>query len=387
MEANGYDFFNLEAGQGGPYHKTAMGWWVQVIFATNFQIMKSSPMPRLLCLLLSGLAGNLLAQGVVTVKPANPGIPVLPVVQTLGDCLPPPVGLVGWWRAEGNGEDSIGTNQAEVPSGVTYVPAEVGLGFDLEGNTNRILVPDAPELNFGPNQDFSIEAWIQPLADPGNYTDPSGEIMTVVAKRYNPDLLTALGYEVFLAGGRLSFQMDDTLDVYHNFNAGPDLRDGRFHHVAVTVQRNSITGLQFYVDGQLIDTFDPTIVPGDLSNTEPLRIGNHPIPTLPAFYHGIIDEVSLYNRALSAAEIAAIYNAGSAGKCGEPLPPGIFTQPASQTVLQGGAATFSVATSGTGPLRFQWTFDGHILRGSTNASLSVSNLHPQQAGNYAVQIT
>ena len=74
-------------------------------------------------------------------------------------------------------------------------------------------------------------------------------------------------------------------------------------------------GLQFYVDGKVISTFDSTAVPGDLSNTSPLRIGNHPDPGISAFYHGIIDEVSLYNRALSSNEVAAIYNAGSAGKC------------------------------------------------------------------------
>jgi hypothetical protein len=301
--------------------------------------------------------------------------------------VPAPAGLVGWWRAEGNGDDSVGTNNAEVPSGVAYVPAEVGLGFDLEGNTNRILVPDAPALNFSSNQDFSLEAWILPLANPGNYTDSSGEIMTVVAKRYNPDLLTALGYEMFLAGGRLSFQMDDTPNVYHNFNAGPDLRDGQFHHVAITVQRNSTNGLVFYVDGQWVEAFDPTVVPGDLTTSEPLRIGNHPIPYLAAFYHGVIDEVSLYNRALTAAEVASIYLAGSAGKCTGPVPPEITEQPSSQTVLAGGAAAFGVAVAGTGPLKYQWTFDGHNLAGATNGALTLTNLHPAQAGTYTVKIS
>src|ERR1044071_10081016 len=74
-------------------------------------------------------------------------------------CTAPPSGIVGWWKGDGNGNDSVGTNNAAVPSGVTYVPAEVSLGFSLNGNTNRILVPDAPQLNFGSNQDFSLEAW------------------------------------------------------------------------------------------------------------------------------------------------------------------------------------------------------------------------------------
>jgi hypothetical protein len=224
-----------------------------------------------------------------------------------------PLGLVAHWSGEGNGNDSAGKNNATVPRGVTY--ARAGRGFKLngqnqQGDTPRIVVPDAPDLNFGANQDFSITAWIQPLSNPGNYTDLSGEVMTVISKRYSPNAYTALGYEMYLGGGRLCFQMIDSLNHggnYYNLSAESDLRDGKFHHVAVTVQRNSTTGLRFYVDGQLIATFDPTVVSGDLSNTGPLRIGNHPDPGLRAFYHGIIDEVSLYNRALSASEIQAIY--------------------------------------------------------------------------------
>ncbi len=225
--------------------------------------------------------------------------------------LPP--GLVAHWSCEGSGNDSAGKNNATVPRGVTYAAA--GRGFKLnsqnqQDDTPRIVVPDAPDLNFGANQDFTITAWIQPLSNPGNYTDLSGEVMTVISKRFSPNAYTALGYEMYLGGGRLCFQMIDSLNHggnYYNLSAESDLRDGKFHHVAVTVQRNSTTGLRFYVDGQLIATFDPTVVSGDLSNTGPLRIGNHPDPGLRAFYHGIIDEVSLYNRALSASEIQAIY--------------------------------------------------------------------------------
>jgi hypothetical protein len=38
-------------------------------------------------------------------------------------------------------------------------------------------------------------------------------------------------------------------------------------------------------------------------------------------FGGLIDETSIYSRALSAGDIAAIYNAGSAGKCVMPPPP------------------------------------------------------------------
>jgi len=69
----------------------------------------------------------------------------------------------------------------------------------------------------------------------------------------------------------------------------------------------------------------------------------HPsYPRLDANYRGVIDEVSLYGRALTDAEIAAIYNARNGGKCTTPRARSSFSQPANQTVTAGDTATFSV---------------------------------------------
>src|ERR1035438_6961584 len=230
-----------------------------------------------------------------------------------GSCTPPPSGLVSWWPAEGNANDIVGTNNGSLIGNVSFTNGEVGHGFYFDGGVDGIVVPDAPELNFNSNQDLSIDAWIQPLTQPGNDYD----VIEVLDKRVAPTFNVQLGYDLFLEGGVLSFQMADVLAInsFNNFSAGPDLRDGKFHHVAVTVQRNSTTGGRFYIDGQLAGTFDPTVCPGDLSNTGSLLIGSHPTPGFHGSYHGIIDELSLYRRALGSNEISAIYNAGSAGKC------------------------------------------------------------------------
>jgi len=57
---------------------------------------------------------------------------------------------------------------------------------------------------------------------------------------------------------------------------------------------------------------------------------------------GDIDEISLYARALSAGDIQAIYNAGSAGKCQPSVAPFIVSEPTNLTVTVNGLATFSV---------------------------------------------
>ena len=120
---------------------------------------------------------------------------------------------------------------------------------------------------------------------------------------------------------------------------------------------------------------------------EPTRRGC--IRVMPAyFFNGLVDEVSLYNRGLTASEIQAIYAAGSAGKCPpSPMPPSITAQPTNQTVNVGGSATFSVTASGTPPLSYQWNFDGTNISGATNPSLTLTNVQMNQTGNYTVLVT
>ncbi len=227
-------------------------------------------------------------------------------------CVPAPSGLVGWWRGEGDGIDSVGTNNVSTPDGITFAAGEVGQGFSFDGGSHTVLVPDAPELNFGENQDFTIEMWIQPQVETTTY-----DVMSMVDKRYSSGGTDSpQGYEFCLASGQVHARFLST-----GFGpAGPDLRDGKFHHVAWTLSRASTTGGNLYVDGSVVLTFDPTPYTGTLSNSQPLRLGNHADSTFTTFFKGVIDEVSIYRRALSSNEIAAIYNASSSGKCSTPPP-------------------------------------------------------------------
>jgi hypothetical protein len=83
----------------------------------------------------------------------------------------------------------------------------------------------------------------------------------------------------------------------------------RWTHIAVTWDGQQVRS---YLDGEPQDavpfTGPLTKIPG------PLRIGKGDTIVSYAFV-GLLDEVSFYGRALSAAEIAAIAKAGSAGKC------------------------------------------------------------------------
>ena len=68
------------------------------------------------------------------------------------------------------------------------------------------------------------------------------------------------------------------------------------------------------------------------------------------------------------------------------MPPTILVHPTNQTVSMGGTATFSVSANGTPPLFYQWSCNGTNISSATNASLSLTNVQPTQAGTYVVQV-
>jgi Concanavalin A-like lectin/glucanases superfamily/HYR domain/Immunoglobulin domain/Immunoglobulin I-set domain len=314
-------------------------------------------------------------------------------------CVSPPLGMLSWWPADGSPVDAAGTNNALVyyPSSASYLTGKVSRAFNLTNYTPELnslfYAPNSPSLNFGSNADFSIETWIKYLP-PSLLTIPPyriapGPIQTIVAKQaakllQPPVFITTApnGYSLLLNQGRLACWLGAAAGRITNsatfISNGPDLRDGMFHHVALTLNRDATNGGNLYVDGQVVLTFDPTPMMGSLSNSAAFGIGSGDTP-----FYGLIDELTLYGRALTAAEVLAIRQAGAAGKC--KVLPYILTQPTNQFVNLGANATFSVAAAGSGLLHYQWRFNSVPISSATSSSLTVSNA--AQAGTYSVQVT
>ncbi len=138
-----------------------------------------------------------------------------------------------------------------------------------------------------------------------------------------------------------------------------------------------------YIDGigEAVGPYDPGFsFPGNFA------IGARGADYGGSFY-GSIDEVSVYNRALAADEIQAIYNAGAAGKCAAPKAPVILSQPRNTNTLVGGSVNFTVVAGGSQPLSYQWRFNGTNIAGATGTGLVLTNVQLAQAGVYSVLVT
>jgi autotransporter-associated beta strand protein len=278
-------------------------------------------------------------------------------------CVPPPAGLVSWWQGESNAVDSVGINSGALVGAVSFAPGWVGQAFSF-GGAGYISIPASSNLNFSGHMPMSVETWV--------YRTGSASTMHILGKRAG------------CSGGSIQYQMsfDPTsgLTFIGDFggpwvNTHQTLTRNTWQHLAVSYDGTSFI---FYINGNAVTNVTGWLGP---TNTEPLKIGNS--GTCAGFV-GLIDEVSIYSRAITAAEVQAIYNAGSAGKCTMPVSP-VTTAPTNLTVCAGSPAIFSVTTTGGG-LSYQWQVSGDggitftdISGTATNASYT--NMAPTLAHN------
>ncbi len=236
----------------------------------------------------------------------------IPAAQT-PSCTQPPSGLVGWWPGDGNYKDIIGHNDGTPVGGVTFSPGEVAQAFSLNGSS--VQAPNSSAVDI--TGDLTIEAWIKPASSTRGY---------VVLKGDGNDFFNA--YSLRYGGGddqRLLLSVADgsTGTRASYFESGPVVPIGVFSHVAVTIQGttaalyvNGVTVGGQYFGGVLGQPTQPAtqLTANRFSDHGVFRIGNGSSPNLIPFI-GLIDELSVYNRAISASEIQAIFNAGAGGKC------------------------------------------------------------------------
>jgi hypothetical protein len=307
-------------------------------------------------------------------------------------CVPPPPGMISWWPADGSPVDAIGTNNILAgtflpPSTLAYTNGKVGQVFNQE-----VSVANSSSLNFGSNADLSIEAWVKiPSALRIIYPPiPPYPWQLPIDSGIVEKLSGTAGYSLETTNGLLTFKLGTLVPLSLTNSAtfispGPDLRDGLFHHVAVTVDRDATNGGNLYVDGQVVLTFDPTHLQGSLSNTALLTIGGaRDSIILRTPTSSLVDEAAIYNRALTAGEIASIRQAGAAGKC--KVSPSIVTQPQNERVTVGSNATLVVVAAGPGQLRYQWFRNNFSINGATNSTYDFV-VQPGSGGVYSVRVT
>lgn len=209
------------------------------------------------------------------------------------------VGLEAYYHLDGGGTDSSGKGLTMFPVGaVTYDTGILGLGFAGTGtNTIYLNLPSAgflPTLQLGVAAGsqftpFTVQAWVKPNTVVGIQT-----IVELGDKSLD-------GWRMESNGGGVNFTLHGRF-----FFSVATIPSGSFSHLVCTSDgltwRSYLNGIEINTDVQGLNS---------LTSGDPLRIGNRLENDQP--FDGIIDEVAIWSRGLSAAEVLSLYNAG-AGK-------------------------------------------------------------------------
>lgn len=234
------------------------------------------------------------------------------VVQELSaSCAPLGVMAVAWWAGESGYTDLLGVHAGVVDGVVGFGEPRVGsASFEFDGAQGAIRVPDSPALNFGADESLSLEFWMWLPVDAANSLAVLGKEETVGSGRS--------GYAVTLEQGVLQFRMGDgTRSRAWSFGGQPlvDLRDEAWHHMVVSVERQSQTTVRASIDGQSYFGNGVGETPGSLANGAPLRFGEAAPGSPEGRFKGRLDELVVYREARSFEQGQAAYRAGAHGHC------------------------------------------------------------------------
>ena len=228
-----------------------------------------------------------------------------------------PAGLVALWSAEGNGTDLIGEHNAVAQGNVTYEPGLVGKAFGLDGHTAYLKIPASPALDVGAGDGLTITGWIRPSA----FDETPGHGARGPIIEWDSD--TNDGVSLWANGGNsLSASLktptaDGRTTGLQTVNG--TLHSGQWQLVAFTYDKSS-GAATLYIDGVAVKSENFGSVRAE--TTYPINIGRRtgqPIGNGDSF-GGLVDQLALFNRALSAAEIIDIYEEVPLPKRHDPQP-------------------------------------------------------------------
>jgi len=224
----------------------------------------------------------------------------------LSSCTPAPTNLVSWWQAESNANDSVGGNNGTLFNGTGFASGEVGQAFSFNGGNQAVQIPYSPTLV---SSSYTMETWVEPMSQVTNEDQQA----LIYGESYGFSQIIALPGTT---GINVQFQFGDGAGGWYGVASTNEIPIGQFTHIAGTWDG---TTMRLYVNGVLNATSTPGAYPA--SSGCPFYIGGFFSPddgncqTVAQFFNGLIDEVSQYNRSLTASEIESIYDAGNGGKC------------------------------------------------------------------------
>ena len=206
----------------------------------------------------------------------------------VADAQPRP-GLISWWRGEGNASDAMGVHPGTPLGGLAYTAGQVGQAFSLNGQNAAVALGDWFTL-----QQFTLSLWVKP-----------GE-----TQMQHADLLDN-NHSSYRSWVLQSANESDATRSYWLWHIGEPsggwqirfwLTRGAWQHWVVTLGTDRVQSL--YLDGKLAGSFTNT-GPLTYDGTQYFNLDKNRV--FGRYFKGLVDELMLFDRPLSPAEVASVY--------------------------------------------------------------------------------
>jgi hypothetical protein len=218
-------------------------------------------------------------------------------------------GLFAYYPFNGSASDASGNGNDGIPSQVTLVPDRLGLSgaaYEFNGSNSVITIPSLSSTNL---TELTLSVWLQPFAAPSVQGDIINKWRGFSYSLEDYSLTLGSDLRVVFGNG-LHGNGYSALPNHCAITSTNRLSLGRWSQIVATLDTSGTA--RMWVNGVLAaqDNVLQLLPPA----TEPVRIGQLLLATNSPYngaildsFSGAIDDVRIYNRALSAAEVQQLY--------------------------------------------------------------------------------
>ncbi|GBE19284.1 protein metal binding site [archaeon BMS3Abin17] len=217
--------------------------------------------------------------------------------------------VVALYHFDGNADDSSWNGNDGAVNGATLTSGKLGQAYEFDGVDDYVDIIDKPELSGG--HDLTVSVWFKTNVLGGSSSTPIPLVMKWLG---TSDKDWGLG----ISESKLYWGYESNNNGWNapGLSGITTLSTGVWYHATFTYNGSNVT---IYLNGvEENSTNLPTKTPDTSQNVEIGKAGYRN-----NYFNGIIDEVAIYNRALTHDEISELYNSGTgvAVSCGAPCIP------------------------------------------------------------------